>query len=113
MKKATIILLFAALTACTAIKLLTPTQTDADRGTQKFKGYTLVDLNQGKSLFETKCTVCHKAKNPASKSEDEWKEIVPKMAARSKNRGKGEIDAQSQELILKYLITMSSAPKKS
>jgi cytochrome c5 len=113
MKKISIVLLLATLTACTATKLLTPAQTDADRGAQKFKGYTLTDLNQGKTLFETKCTVCHSAKNPASRNEDKWREIVPKMAAKSKDRGKGEIDAQSQELIIKYLVTMGSAPKSN
>lgn len=111
MKKRSLILLFALLTACSATKLLTPTQADADRGSQKFQGYTLADLTRGKSLFEEKCTVCHSAKNPASRNEEEWREVVPKMAARSKNRGKGEIDTQSQELIIKYLITMGSAPK--
>ena len=111
MKKASLILSVFLLAACTATKLLQPSQADVDRGAQKFPGYTLTDINQGKSLYESKCTACHGAKNPASKTEVKWREIVPKMAAKSLKNGKGEIDLKAQDLILKYLITMGSAPK--
>ena len=111
MKKGLILLSFALFVACAAPKLLTPTQDDANRGAKEFQGFTLADLNSGKTLYESKCSACHGLKDPASRSEEKWKKIVPKMAAKSLKRGKGEIDAHSQDLIIKYLITMGPATK--
>lgn len=101
------------LTACT-VKLMVPAQPDVDRVSAKYPGYSLADLNSGKALFETTCSRCHRLKNPTSRNEEKWDKIVPKMIAKlNKKAGKEVIDAGQQESILKYLVTMSTAPKPS
>jgi cytochrome c5 len=112
MRKTAFIFATALLTACTAAKLMTPAQSDVDRVATKYPGYTLADLNQGKSLFEQTCSQCHKLKDPTSRNEDKWKEIVPQMINKlDKKEGKQVIDDKQQELILQYLVTMSTGAK--
>jgi hypothetical protein len=112
MKKTIVILSVLFLTSCSA-KLLRPTQSDADRGAAKFPGLTVTELNEGRAMFKHKCTQCHPAKNPSSREEDEWRKIVPQMAAKAmKKKNKKKISDADQEIILKYLITMSEAHKK-
>jgi len=100
------------LAACsTAVKLVQPTQSDVDRGVQKYSNLTLADLNQGKAIYEKECNLCHGLKNPASQSEEKWKKIVPKMVEKvNKKKGTTAIDKKSEEILLQYLITMSTAP---
>jgi cytochrome c5 len=112
MKKSVFFFSMILLTACTAAKLMTPAQSDVDRVATKYPGYTLADLNQGKSLFEQTCSQCHKLKDPLSKKEDQWKEIVPQMINKlDKKQGKQVIDDKQQQLILQYLVTMSTGAK--
>jgi mono/diheme cytochrome c family protein len=100
------------LTSCTAAKLMTPAQSDVDRVSTKYPGYTLADLNQGKMLFEQTCSQCHKLKDPTSRNEDKWKKIVPAMITKlDKKEGKQAVTDDQQALILKYLVTMSTGPK--
>jgi cytochrome c5 len=91
------------LSACGAVKLITPSQMDADRGAQKFQGYTLSDLNQGKSIYEAHCNKCHRYKVPESRNETKWDKVIPKMAKKAK------LDSVQQSLVLKYVVTMSTA----
>ena len=112
MKTLSALFLIVFFAACT-VKLVTPIQADADRAVPKYPGYTLADLNEGKSLYESTCNRCHGLKNPRSRDEEKWKKIVPKMIARlTKKEGKEVIDAKQQESILRYLVTMSEAPKR-
>jgi cytochrome c5 len=101
----TISILFLA--SCASTKVMAPTQADADRGAKNNAAITLASLNEGKAVFETECTKCHALKNPKSKNEEEWKSIVPKMAAKAnKKAGSEVVDAHKQELILQYVTTM-------
>jgi cytochrome c5 len=112
MKKSLIILFLTVLTACGTVKLAAPQQSDVNRVSAKYPGYNLAELNDGKTLFQQTCDRCHRLKNPTSRDENKWSEIVPKMIGKlNKKEGKTVIDPQQQESILKYLITMSSAPK--
>src|ERR1700722_4005647 len=111
MRKPFYLLLMIFFTAC-SVKLIPPAQSDVDRVANKYPSYTLAELNDGKTLFENTCNRCHGLKNPTSRDEDKWKEIVPKMIAKlTKKEGKEIIDSKQQESILRYLITMSSASK--
>ena len=103
MKNCIIILVAGFLSACSAVKLLTPTQADADRGAQKFQGYSLNDLNQGKSIYEAHCNKCHRYKPPESRKEPKWDKVIPKMAKKAK------LDSVQESLVLKYVVTMSTA----
>ncbi|HET6245481.1 MAG: hypothetical protein H0V01_13420 [Bacteroidetes bacterium] len=110
MKKISIVAVFALLVSCVSVKLAIPTQEDVDRA-NKFPDYTLADLNLGKAHFEQKCGSCHGLKKPTSRTEEQWNKIVPRMVHKA-NKKTLKIDEGQQELILKYLVTMSSAPKK-
>lgn len=89
------------------------TQADADRGAAKFPGTTLASLIEGKTSYETHCQTCHGLKTPASQTEDGWKKIVPNMVGKvNRKAGKEAISAEMQESILRYVVTMSSAPAK-
>ena len=100
------------MSAC-SVKLMDLTQTDAERGSAKFKGATLETLNQGKSIFQENCNECHGLKRPSSRTEERWNKIVPTMVKKlNLKMGKEVIDAKKQELLLQYLVTMSIVPKK-
>ena len=90
------------LTACSA-KLVTPTQTDADRVAQRMPGTTLADLQEGKTLYQSKCSQCHTLKKPSSKTESEWQQIIPIMAKRAEKAHKDLITGNDQVQIMKYL----------
>ena len=97
------------LAGCSSTKpVATPTQSDVDRVSSKYPNFTLVQLNEGRSLFQKHCSVCHGLKDPASKDEAQWNKTVPRMAAKA-NKKSTVIDAEAQELILKYVVTMSDA----
>lgn len=110
MKKVLYSIILLALTSCFSAKLLTPSQNDVDRVQQKFPNYTLSELNQGKTLFERNCKSCHGLKNPTSRSEEKWRKVVPVMVKRV-NRKQTVLSPQDEELILKFVITMSGSPK--
>lgn len=112
MNKLILSLCVFVLFSCSA-KLLAPTQADAERGMTKYEGLTLASLNEGKALFEQNCSKCHGLKSPTSRNEEKWNKIVPIMVKKvNKKAGKEEIDAAEEQLILKYLVTMSTAPGK-
>jgi cytochrome c5 len=106
MKKILTITGIFILAACSTAKLLTPAQADADRGAQKFTGYTLDELNQGKSIYTAHCNKCHRYKVPESRKEAKWDKVIPKMAKKAK------LDSVQQSLVLKYVVTMSTATTK-
>jgi cytochrome c len=109
MRKFSGFILVIFITACASIKLISPTQADADRGAQKFSNLTFSDLNNGKMLYEQDCAECHRLKLPESKKDNEWNTIVPQMVKKAnQDAGYKKIKANDQELILHYLITMST-----
>ena len=101
-----ILLSVSALMACATYIPLTPMQSDADRIANKFPGITLADLSEGKTLYEQNCVKCHNLKTPFKVSEEEVINIMPKMAHKAK------IDSKTQDLILKYILTMKTASKR-
>ena len=102
--------LLLLLMGCFSAKLLTPSQSDVDRVKNKFLGYSLAQLNHGKALYENYCKGCHGLKDPASKTEEEWQQIVPAMS-KLVNKKKSVLDAQSQQEIYQYVVTMSTSMK--
>ena len=101
--------IFILLTGCFSAKLLIPTQADVDRVYAKFPDYSLAELNNGKILFEQHCGNCHGLKNPSSRTEEQWKEIIPEMTVKVNKKEENVLDEHDQELILRYVITMSNA----
>lgn len=100
------------LSACSTAKFIMPDQSDVDRVATKYPGYTLTDLNRGKTLFENNCGKCHGLKNPSSRTAQKWNAIVPAMCQKI-NRNGVVVDKKAQEDILRYVVTMSDAPKRS
>lgn len=112
MKKSAIVVVFILLIACTAKKVIVTGPADVERGALKYPGYTTSDFNTGKSLYEGHCGNCHGLKNPASRNEEQWKHEVAVMAPKANRKaGSDVIGEKEQELIVKYLVTMGSAPK--
>ena len=108
MKYVYLLLPLIFLSAC-AVRLVTPTQVDAQRGQAKFSGLTLEELHEGKKIYELNCQTCHGLKKPTARTEAEWKEIVPKMVQKTnKKAGKMAITEGQEQVLLKYLITMGS-----
>jgi cytochrome c5 len=94
--------------SCTMSKSAAPSQANVDAVADKFPGYTLADLNRGKDLYEANCQTCHKLAKPNSESENAWNHIVPEMVEKTNRKaGKQVLDANGEQLILRYLITMS------
>ena len=93
------------IAACAGSKVTTstePTQADVDRNKVVFSNLTLDELVQGKAHYEKSCGSCHKLYSPTSESAVGWKKIVPPMAKKAK------VDAKTEDLILKYVISLSS-----
>ena len=112
MRMVFVLFLIITFTAC-SVKLAVHAQSDVDRVSGKYPGYSLAELNADKTLYETTCSRCHRLKNPTSRSETKWERIVPRMITRlNKKEGKEVIDAKQQESILKYLITMGPSVKQ-
>ncbi len=78
----------------------------------KYPGYTEAQFQEGKSLYEGNCGRCHDLKKPSSLDEAGWTKIVPPMVGKvNKKAGSTVIDDGKQELILRYLVSMSTGGK--
>lgn len=118
MKKSILILAVVAIAVACGTKKSTggvvdtmPNQADIDRVQEKFPGYTLAELNEGRKLYESNCNLCHGLKKTASESEEEWRKIVPPMVQKANKKNGNAIDAAGEEKILRYVVTMSLAGK--
>jgi len=104
MKKS--ILFLAAITflaACASKKaVVSLSESDASRAAAKYPGASLATLQNGKMLYEEKCSNCHGLKNPTAYNEEQWGKHVKRMAPKAK------IDKPTEELILQYVVTMSA-----
>lgn len=115
MKKLLSILSVLFLLACAAKKNVSTTpvaaatfsEADLARANSKFPGITLDQLTTGKTLYEGNCGTCHKLKTVGDFTEQQWKEINPKMVQKA-NKFKGaNLDAEAELAILKYVVTMA------
>ena len=111
--KLSVLFILLLMVACGPIILAPVTQADVERGKNRYKDLTVSDLEKGKALCEKMCVSCHKMKSPKSKTEKQWRQIIPSMArhAMKKAGGKVVIDDSSQVLIYKYLVTVGPLTK--
>lgn len=94
-------------TTATEPKKAAITQEDADNISKKMSLTTVADLNNGGTIYNAECGVCHGLKKPNARSEDEWKAIVPNMVQKANAKaGKIQITPGQEQLILKYLVVM-------
>ena len=107
MKKYYAIISGLFLVACTTTKTANVSQTAPVQVTAA-PVYTAEQLNHGKELYTQHCSTCHNLKKPTSESAKDWKEIVPDMVAKANRKRPNEIDANTEKIILNYLVAMSS-----
>lgn len=111
--KKTVFIIALVLVGCVTTKVATtgPSQGDVDRVQAKFPGYTLAELNEGKTLYEKHCNICHPLAAPTAHSEEQWRKVVPVMVVKVNRKQNNVLDAKGEDLILKYVVTMSGAEK--
>jgi cytochrome c2 len=56
------------------------------------------DVAEGSKLYAENCGKCHKLKTVTNYSQEQWKTIVPKMAAKAK------IDATAESKVMQYVM---------
>lgn len=98
------------LVACSTMKTAELSQKDVDKVKPIYPNYTLAELNEGKTLYAEKCTLCHSLKNPTSESSAKWPHIVAEMTNMA-NEKTLTISPKQEDLILKYLVTMTTPSK--
>ena len=65
--------------ACSTVKTIEMDQSTIERVKKVYPTLSLEDLNKGKKLYETKCSLCHGLDKPFNRTADKWKHIVPEM----------------------------------
>jgi mono/diheme cytochrome c family protein len=65
-------------------------------------GATLDDLEQGRSLYLSRCGGCHQVVDPKSVAPSKWRHEVEEMRERAK------LDTQDVDSIVLYLVTIAS-----
>lgn len=98
------------LVACSTMKTAELSQQDVDKVRPLYPNYTLAQLNEGKTLYSEKCTLCHALKDPNSESSKKWPVIVSEMTNMA-NEKTLTISPKQEDLILKYLVTMTTPAK--
>ncbi len=102
-----LMLIAASCSSSKSAKSTSSAQSDVERGAAKFPGYTLEDLNKGKAIYTKNCVACHGLKDPKLYSEESLRGIVPNMVVKANNKLGMVIDDKDEEVLMKYLITMS------
>ena len=92
--------------ACSTVKTIEMDQSTIERVKKVYPTLSLEDLNKGKKLYETKCSLCHGLDKPSNRTADKWKHIVPEMVEIA-NKKSEVIASNEADLILKYLVSMS------
>jgi cytochrome c5 len=98
-------LLSVWLAACGGSPIPQPTAADASRGAAHFPDVTLSELEQGRSLYVSRCGSCHALKRPAELAPQQWEPEVTEM--REKN-GVKLSDAEARAIV-RYL-TVAATP---
>jgi cytochrome c5 len=67
-------------------------------------GLTALQSDEGLKLYNAKCTRCHKSYDPHSYTAPQWESWMSKMSR------KAHLDAQQQDLLLRYLEAVRATP---
>ena len=104
------------LPVCMVLLLISIGDSEAKAAPQgeftKLKPRSVEELKLDKLVYEEYCGNCHELKKPNSKTEEEWRVIVPRMVAKAKKTEDMAINAISQERIMQYLLTMCQTNTK-
>ena len=83
------ITLFSSLIVVVLLSACSGSSNNSSAGTTKFP--------EGKDLYVSKCTACHKAYEPQLHTKDEWQKILDDMGRKAK------LTDNEKQLILDYL----------
>lgn len=113
MKQLKIFVMFqslAILVACTAGKKSGQVQSNSEAPSAKNPSTTMSPgMEAGKVAYEKHCQTCHALKRPSSYSENQWRNLVPKMSAMAnKKAGSNVVTEQEKAFILDYVLAMST-----
>jgi mono/diheme cytochrome c family protein len=98
--RARALILLGALAGC-AGGLPEPAPGDVDRARARWPDVTAARLRDGRSLYQARCSSCHRPVAPGAIAPAEWPEHVLEMKTRA-----GLSDAEASA-IERYLVTMS------
>lgn len=93
----------AALLAACASALPRPTEMDHTRASARWPGLGPTDLEDGRSLYVSRCGSCHAHVGPYARSPEAWPHEVERMSERA------GLDEHERELVTRYIVTMSEA----
>lgn len=107
------LLAFLALSCNTTKSTTTATSTEDNAeelfADSKFPGFTKEKFEEGKSLFENNCNLCHGLEESYGKSEEVLAKYVPGMSRKvNDKKGKEVISEEGKKLIFEYLVTINS-----
>jgi hypothetical protein len=83
------ITLFSSLIVIILLSACSGSSNNSSAGTTKFP--------EGKDLYVSKCTACHKAYEPELHTKDDWQKILDEMGSKAK------LTDNEKQLILNYL----------
>jgi len=70
---------------------------------KRWPNATSVELTEGKTIFETKCTTCHGAKNIPTRSEKSWLHEIADMSPKAK------LTPEEKEKLTRYILSFREA----
>jgi mono/diheme cytochrome c family protein len=82
-------------------KVLPPSSSELNQLKQSNPAVDTSNIVRGYDLFSRNCQKCHRLKNPANFTEEEWDKILPKMAKRTK------LTSDEVGLVHTYVTTFS------
>lgn len=86
-----------------------PLVTSAIEAAAAVRGYTSADIRAGRNFFIARCDECHELHEPGSRTEDDWKDVLPTMTRRAKL---SKDDARRvQAYILSAMDTAAKTPE--
>jgi predicted secreted protein len=97
-KKTLIAVGIMALTACATNKEVSTNSAEKPAPAAKKPAFPNTEVAEGSTLYAENCGKCHALKNVDNYSPDQWKRIVPNMAAKAK------IDATKEAKILEFVL---------
>lgn len=103
MKNFALVLSFFMVVGCSASRKAASTKNKSEDNNASVNAEMLTRIEEGHKLYEMHCGKCHDLKAPSSRTESQWKEIVPIMVGKA-NKKVDTIDETSQAKIMDYLL---------
>jgi hypothetical protein len=83
-----------------------PGETQLTAAKTKFPSVTMEELKKGHTIYYSSCTNCHGAKNISDRSEEQWVNVLDKMAPKAK------LSAEEKDAVWKYVMSVKLSANK-